>query len=176
MGAVARTQSKPPSIILLVSQSNRDVAHIHIERASAANRTKREMALGEHFKANGLALFLTGPFLRSLTHEHGVFSAYYDAQEDGIVWKRTVWSERMSDRMFFNGLLRSNIVICIPQDTCRYCGDARAKHLLRGWWIEDEPPNDTSMQTPSFHADVEKMLRVEWPAFAESIYLKCFPV
>ena len=135
------------------------------------------LLIREHFlnPLDVLALSLTCPFLRSLTHEHGVYSACDDAQEDGIVWKTTVWSEKMSDRMFFNGLLRSDIVICIPKDTCRYCGDAKATRRLRGWWIEDEPPNDTSMQTPSFHADVEKMMRIEWPAFSESIQQKLIP-
>ena len=121
-----------------------------------------------------LALSLTCPFLRCLTHNHGVCSVCEDAQEDGIVWKTTVWSKNMSDRMFSNGLLRSDIVIRIPQDTCRYCGDARATQLLRGWWVEDEPPHDVGLQTPSCDASVEKMLSIEWPAFAESIHLKLF--
>lgn len=124
-----------------------------------------------------LALSLTCPFLRSLTHNHGVCSACEDAQEDGIVWKTTVWSKNMSYRMFFKGVLRSDIVICIPQDTCRYCGDAKATQLLRGWWIEDEPPHDVGLQTPSCDASVEKMLSIEWPAFfADCIHQKLMPV
>jgi hypothetical protein len=123
-----------------------------------------------------LALSLTNPFLRSLTHEHGVCSACDDSQEDGVVWKTTVWSKKMSERMYLNGILRSDIVICIPQDTCRHCGDAKATRLLRGWWIEDEPPNDFSIPTPSCNADVERMLYVEWPAFADCIHQKLMPV
>jgi len=92
-----------------------------------------------------LSLSLTCPFLRVLTHEHGVCRACDDVHQDGIVWKTIVWSKRMSERMYLDGILRSDIVICIPQDTCRHCRDAKATLLLQGWWIEDEPPNDSSM-------------------------------
>lgn len=121
-----------------------------------------------------LALSLTCPFLRALTHEHGVCRSCDDVQQDAILWKTTVWSKKMSECMYFYGILRSDIVICIPQNICRHCGDAKATRILRGWWIEDEPPHDVGLQTPSCDASVEKMLSIEWPAFAESIHLKLF--
>ena len=100
--------------------------------------------------------------------QYGVFSGGQDVSL--VTWKTLVWSRVMHDCMYFNFnfnstlRLREDIVIQLPSNVCRDCGDSCSNTFIAGWWIDDPVPNDVAVNSIPTCVN-ENTLRTSWPAF-----------